>query len=84
MKVIAGEGWKMKSNTTKLQAKTVKSAHRQGLPWDDYEVSILVAEIERDTTTFDIAIKLGRTLYGTSAARSHVRFAINHKAAIYG
>lgn len=73
-----------KNNTARLQQKTVKNAHRQGLPWDSYEVSILVVEIQKDTTTFDIALKLGRTLYGTSTARSHVRFALSHKDVIYG
>lgn len=66
------------TSTQELQRKTQKGAYRQGIPWDDHEVAIMVSEMSKDSTTFDIAMRLGRTLYGTSAARSHVRFAINH------
>ena len=70
--------------TAALQAKTVRKAHRAGTAWDDDEVARLVAGIERDETTFELALALGRTLYGTSAARSHLRFAMNHSNAIWG
>ena len=72
------------NSTRALQARTAVKAHRQGLAWDDDEVARLVAGIERDESTFEMAMSLGRTLYGTSAARGHVRFALNHTKAIYG
>ena len=72
------------NSTAALQRKTVRKAHRVGIPWDDDEVARLVAGIERDETTFEMAIALGRTLYGTSAARGHVRFAMSHRNALFG
>lgn len=73
-----------KNSTKDLQRKTIRKATRVGIPWDDDEVARLVEGIARDETTFEMALAVGRTLYGTSAARQHVRFAISHKDAIYG
>lgn len=73
-----------KSSSAKLQEATLKKAHRQGLPWDSHEVKILVKGIENDLTTYELAISLGRSYYGTMSARAHVRFALNHANAILG
>lgn len=54
------------------------SAHRHGLSWDDYEVSTLVNGISKDETTFDLAMRLGRSYYSVMGARAHVRFALDH------
>lgn len=69
----------MKSNTARLQAKTLKSAFRQGMAWEDDEVAVLVQGIEKDETTFDLAIRLGRSLYGVMGARAHIGFAMRHR-----
>jgi hypothetical protein len=69
---------KRKGSTAKLQAETVKRAHRQGLSWDDSEVELLVKMIEKDETTYEMALTLGRSYYGTMAARQHVGFAMRH------
>jgi hypothetical protein len=72
-----------KNSTKDLQRKTLQKASRVGTPWDDDEVSRLVAGISRDETTYEIALATGRSLYGTMAARAHVGFALRHKEAIY-
>ena len=72
-----------KSSTAKLQAKTLRRAGRQGMAWDDDDVSRLVQGIENDETTFEIALALGRSLYGTMGARAHVAFALRHADAIW-
>jgi len=72
-----------KSTTSYLNSKTAASAHRSGMVWDDDEVSRLVQGIEKDETTYDMAIDLGRTLYGVMNARAHVAFAMRHQAALF-
>ena len=71
-----------KSSTSYLNAKTAASAHRSGMAWDDDEVARLVRGIENDDTTYDMALDLGRTLYGVMNARSHVGFALRHRSII--
>ena len=66
------------TSSARLQARTIANAHRIGCAWDDDEVAILANEIAKDSTTFDIAMKLGRSYYGTQTARSHVGFALRH------
>lgn len=73
-----------KSHAAKLNEKTLKSATRNGMAWETEEVARLVEMIEKDEKTFDMAVSLGRTFYGTANARSHVRFAMNHERAIWG
>ena len=73
-----------KTNTSYLNAKTAAQAHRAGLAWDDNEVSRLVQGITADESTYDMAISLGRTLYGVMNARAHVAFALRHQAALFG
>lgn len=54
-----------------------------GLAWDDSEVSRLVAGIEKDESTFEMAMAIGRTYYGTMGARAHVAFALRHSKALF-
>lgn len=61
-----------------VQAKTLANAHRHGCVWDDEEVAQLVNDIRRDETTFDMAMRLGRSYYSVQGARAHVRFAMDH------
>lgn len=61
-----------------LQKKTEKNAWRLGQPWDHDEVSVLVNGINRDKTTYDIAMSMGRSYYGVQSARAHVAFAMRH------
>lgn len=72
-----------KSSTAKLQAKTLATAHRNGMAWDDEEVSILANGIEKDETTYELAMKLGRSYYGVMGARAHVGFALRHAKALF-
>lgn len=67
-----------KSSTARLQAETVKKATRVGIPWESSEVARLARMVEKDETTFDMAISLGRTYYSTQCARSHIGFAMRH------
>jgi hypothetical protein len=73
-----------RSGVAELQAKTLAKAYRQGATWDDTEVATLVAGIEKDLTTYELALSLGRSYYGVAGARAHVGFALRHKTAIYG
>lgn len=71
----------MKSSVTReLQQITLKKAWNVGNKWSDEEVETLVDMIQKDETTYQMALTLGRSYYGISGARSHVRFALNHQA----
>lgn len=67
-----------KSSSARIQAKTLRKAHRQGQPWEDDEVTRLAQGIVADETSEKIALALGRTYYGVMSARSHVGFALRH------
>ena len=67
-----------------LQGETLKQASNHGLTWDDDDVSRLVQEIERDETTYELALALGRSYYSMMGARAHVAFALRHETAIWG
>lgn len=69
---------KRHSSTTKLQRQSLKKAHRNGMPWSDDEVARLIAGIDRDETSYEIALATGRTYYGIMGARSSVMFALRH------
>lgn len=73
-----------KTSTNELQAKTLRKAHRQGIAWDDYEVARVVAGIQTDESTFDIALSIGRSLYATQSTRRMVAFAMRHSSVIWG
>jgi hypothetical protein len=73
-----------KTSTARLNDKTRKGAHRAGMAWDDDEVSRLARGIDKDETTFEMAMALSRTLYGVMNARAHIAFAMRHQNAIFG
>lgn len=74
---------KRKNSSKELQRKSLVKAHNIGLPWDDADVARVIAGIQRDETTFEIALAVGRSYYGAMGARSHVAFALRH-AAVFG
>ena len=74
-----GRGRGHKSHVAKLNDKTRQTAYRHGMKWTDDEVEVLVAMIESDETTFDMAIRLERTYYSAQLARSHAGFALRHQ-----
>lgn len=72
---------KMKQSVTReLQQITLNKAWNVGNKWSDEEVETLVGMIQRDESTYQMAVTLGRSYYGIQGARSHVRFALNHQA----
>lgn len=80
---IQGSGHKsgQKSHVAQLNEKTLKTAARHGMKWDDEDVERLVGMIEDDHTTFDMAVSLQRSYYSAQVARSHVGFIMRHHAA---
>lgn len=72
-----------KSSSAAAQTKTLRKAHRLGIAWDDYEVERLVTGIQRDETTLEMALAIGRSYYGVQGARAHVAFALRHSNAIW-
>lgn len=64
--------------TAKLQAETLAKACCHGLAWTNVDVSVLVNGIQKDETTYDMAIRLGRSYYSVQGARAHIRFAMDH------
>ena len=70
----------LKASTRDLQKQTLKKAWNVGSKWSDDEVEVLVGMIQKDETTYQMALTLGRSYYGIQGARSHVRFALNHQA----
>lgn len=72
-----------KSITADLQAKTLRRATRNGLPWATDEVARIVAGIERDETTYEMALAVRRTYYSTMTTRRMVAFAMRHSDAIW-
>lgn len=73
-----------KSHVAQLNDKTKRGAINAGLPWSSDDVAQLAQMIVDDDTTFDMAIRLGRTYYGASSARAHVGFAMRHWSALEG
>lgn len=61
-----------------LNDKSKKGAFNAGAVWSDDDVATIVAMIEHDDTTFDMAVRLGRTYYGASNARQHIGFCMRH------
>ena len=72
-----------KGSMQDLHARTLRKASRQGMKWEDDEVSRMVAGIERDETTFEMAMALGRSLYATQSTRRMVAFALRHKSVLF-
>lgn len=73
-----------KPNTAQLNAKTKRNAYKSGTAWDDDDVAVLVSGIEKDATSYEMALDLNRTLYGIMNARAHVAFAMRHQRVIVG
>ena len=69
-----------KISTADLQAKTLRKATHQGTPWEASDVARMVAGIERDETTYELALALGRSYYATQTTRRMVAFALRHKS----
>lgn len=69
--------------TKQLQKRSLRNAHRHGQTWDSSEVSLVVNGIDKDETTFDMAMRLGRSYYSVMATRSKVRFAMDHADVLY-
>lgn len=69
---------KRKNSTADLQRRSLRKATHHGLPWDDSDVARIVAGIERDETSFEMALAVGRSYYSTMSARSKVAFALRH------
>lgn len=67
-----------KTHTARLNQKTKEHAYKAGTPWTDDDVEVLARMIDKDETTYEMAIALNRTYYGTQYARSHVGFALRH------
>ncbi|AYQ98624.1 hypothetical protein SEA_RIPARIAN_50 [Mycobacterium phage Riparian] len=78
-RVRKGKG---QNSTRELQARSLKAAANHGQPWSDDEVARIVAGIQRDETSFELALAVGRSYYSTMSARSHVAFAMRHANAL--
>lgn len=67
-----------RSHVARLNDETKKHAYNHGMPWSDDEVSTLLNLIDRDQTTYDMALATGRTYYAAQYARAHAAFAQRH------
>jgi hypothetical protein len=67
-----------RSYVAQLNDKTLANAYNHGQPWDDTDVGKLCQMINKDKTTLDMALELGRSYYAAQYARSHVGFAMRH------
>jgi hypothetical protein len=76
-------GPKQKREFQRMVDKTKRNAHRSGMKWDDDEVDRVMRGIERDETTYEMAMAIGRTYYSMQTARSHIRFAMDHASVLY-
>jgi len=60
-----------------------RNAYNHGQKWSDDDVAIIMQGIYNDTSTYEMAIQLGRTYYAVAAARTHTRWAMDHSQVIY-
>jgi hypothetical protein len=67
-----------------MVASIRRDATYAGERWSDDDVAYMVAAIQSDTTTAEMARGLRRTYYGAQTARAHIRFAMDHREAIFG
>lgn len=70
-----------RSYISSLNDETRKHAYNHGIGWSDDDVITLLTLIEGDKTTYEMALKLGRTFYAAQVARSHAAFISRHAAA---
>jgi hypothetical protein len=80
---VAKWGAKQKRDFKRMVDKTKRNASRSGMRWEDDEVDRVVRGIERDETTYEMAMAIGRSYYAMQSARSHIRFAMDHAAVLY-
>ena len=63
--------------------ETKRRAWNNGAKWTDDEVAVIMQGIYNDTSTYEMAIQLGRSYYAVAAARTHTRWAMDHSQVIY-
>jgi hypothetical protein len=68
----------------RMVEKTKRNATRTGMRWEDDEVDRVMRGIERDETTYEMAMAIGRSYYALQTARAHIRFAMDHAEVLYG
>lgn len=81
---MAKWGAKQKRDFQRMVEKTKRNASRSGMRWEDDEVDRVMRGIERDESTYEMAMAIGRSYYAMQSARSHIRFAMDHAAVLYG
>lgn len=79
---MARKSAQKRNSSRDLQQQSLTKAHNHGQPWSDDEVARLVAGIQRDETSYEMALAVGRSYYSTMSARGHIRFALSHAVAI--
>lgn len=67
-----------KSVAAYLNDKSKRGAFNAGALWSDEDVATIAQMIQSDETTYDMAVRLGRTYYGALNARAHIGFALRH------
>lgn len=67
-----------RSHVAQLNDRTLANAYNHGLPWVDSDVETLANLIAKNSSTFDMAMSLGRSYYSTQYARAHISFALRH------
>ncbi len=72
-----------KASFKQMVEKTKRNATKTGQRWSDDDVSIVINGIERDDTTYNIAMQAERSYYAVQTARAHIRFAMDHAAVLY-
>jgi hypothetical protein len=80
---MAKWGAKQKREFQRMVDKTKRNATRSGMRWEDDEVDRVMRGIERDETTYEMAMAIGRSYYAMQSARSHIRFAMDHHAVLF-
>jgi len=74
---------KRKRDFKRMVEKTKRNATRTGLKWEDDEVDRVMRGIERDESTYEMAMAIGRSYYAMQTARAHIRFAMDHAAVLH-
>jgi len=81
---LARTNWeKRKRDFKRMVEKTKRNATRTGLKWEDDEVDRVMRGIERDESTYEMAMAIGRSYYAMQTARAHIRFAMDHAAVLH-
>ena len=80
---MAKWGPKQKRDFKRMVEKTKRNASRTGMRWEDDEVDRVMRGLERDESTYEMAMSIGRSYYAMQTARAHIRFAMDHAAVLY-